>query len=107
MAKYMLQGSYTVDGVKGLLKDGGSKRRAAVVQALESAGGKLEAFYFTFGKNDFVLIVDAPDNASSAALALTAAASGAFSGLHTTVLMTPEEVDQAAHKTIRFTPPGR
>lgn len=106
MPKYLFQGSYTLEGVKGLLKDGGAKRRAAAQQAVESVGGKVEAFYFAFGTNDVVTIVDAPDNASVAAVSLAVAASGAFAG-HTTVLLTPEEVDQATKKAVRYTPPGR
>lgn len=105
MAKYLFQGSYTVEGIKGLLKDGGSKRRAAAQQAIESVGGKLEAFYFSFGKNDVVALVDAPDNASVAAISLAISASGAFGG-STTVLLTPEEIDQAAKKAVRYRPPG-
>ncbi len=106
MPKYLFQGSYTLEGVQGLLKDGGSKRRAAARQAVESVGGKVEAFYFAFGTNDVVTIVDAPDNVSIAAVSLAIAASGAFGG-HTTVLLTPEEVDQATQKTVRYTPPAR
>ena len=99
-AKYLLQGSYTTEGVKGLLKDGGSKRRTAAQQAIESVDGRLEAFYFTFGENDVFAIFDVPDNASVAAAALAIKASGAFNA-RTTVLLTPEEVDQATKKTIR------
>jgi len=105
MPKYLFQGSYSLEGVKGLLKDGGSKRRAVAQQAMQSVGGKLEAFYFAFGKHDVVGIADVPDNASIAAASLTIAASGAFR-IRTTVLLTPEEVDEAAKKTIKYTPPG-
>jgi len=99
-AKYLLQGSYTTEGVKGLLKDGGSKRRTAARQAIESVDGRLEAFYFTFGENDVFAIFDVPDNASVAAAALAIKASGTFTA-RTTVLLTPEEVDQSTKKTIR------
>ncbi len=106
MPKYLLQGSYTTEGVRGLIKDGGSKRRAAAQQAIESVDGRLEAFYFAFGENDVFAIFDVPDNASVAAAALAIKASGAFSG-QTTVLLTPEEVDAATRKTIRYRPPGQ
>ena len=106
MPKYLVQGSYTLDGVKGILKDGGSKRRAAAQQAIQSVGGKLEAIYFTFGENDVLAIVDLPDNASAAAASLTIGASGALR-IHTTVLLTPEEIDQASKKSVTYTPPGR
>ena len=106
MPKYLFEVSYTNDGVKGLLKDGGSKRRAAGKAAMESLGGKLEAFYFAFGENDVVVIVDLPDAASAAAASLALAASGAVTG-KTTVLLTPEEIDTAVKKTPTYSPPGR
>ena len=106
MPKYLFEVSYTNDGVKGLLKDGGSKRRAAGKAAMESLGGKLEAFYFAFGENDVVVIVDVPDAASAAAASLALAASGAVTG-KTTVLLTPEEIDTAVKKTPTYSPPGR
>lgn len=105
MPKYLFQGSYTLEGVRGLVKDGGSKRRAVAQQAIQGLGGKLEAFYFALGKDDIVGIADVPDNVSIAALSLTLASSGAFNA-RTTVLLTPEEIDQAAKKTVKYTPPG-
>ena len=106
MPKYLVQASYTTEGIRGLLKDGGSKRRAAAEQAIKSLGGKLEAFYFAFGDTDAFAIAEAPDNASAAAVALAVGASGAVHA-KTTVLLTPEEMDQAAKKTVSYTPPGR
>jgi uncharacterized protein with GYD domain len=106
MPKYLYQGSYTLEGVKGLLKDGGSKRRAAAQRALESVGGRIEAFYFTFGRNDVVAIVDAPDNVSIAAVSLAIAAGGGFRG-KTTVILTPEEADQAVKKAVEYSAPGQ
>ena len=106
MAKYLLQGSYTAEGSKGLLKDGGSKRRAAAKTLVESLGGKIECLYFAFGDTDVVAIVDMPDPASAAAASLTIGASGGLTS-KLTVLLTPEEIDQAAKKSASYTPPGR
>lgn len=106
MAKYLLQGSYTAEGAKGLMKDGGSKRRAAAKTLVESVGGKIECMYFAFGKTDIVAIVDMPDAASAAAASLAIAAGGGLAG-KMTVLLTPEELDQAAKKPIKYTPPGK
>ncbi len=106
MPKYLIQASYTAEGTKGVLKAGGSARRSAAQQALESVDGRLEAFYFAFGEDDVFAILDAPDNVSVAAAALTIAASGAVN-LKTTVLLTPEEIDQASKKTVRYRPPGQ
>lgn len=106
MAKYLLQVTYTQEGAKGLHKDGGTKRRQAAQALLESVGGKLEAFYFAFGGFDAVVIADMPDNVSAAAAALTLSVSGAVTG-KTTVLITPEEMDQAVKKSPKYTAPGR
>jgi uncharacterized protein with GYD domain len=106
MAKYLLQASYTAEGAKGLLKDGGSKRRAAAKTLIESVGGKIECMYFAFGKTDVVAIVDMPDSASAAAASLAIGAGGGLTG-KMTVLLTPEEIDQAAKKSIKYTPPGK
>jgi uncharacterized protein with GYD domain len=92
MAKYLWQVNYVGEGLKGLLKEGGSSRRAAVEKIINSMGGKLETFYYAFGETDLYAIADMPDNVDVAAFALTVAASGAVT-LKTTVLMTPEEID--------------
>jgi uncharacterized protein with GYD domain len=105
MPKYLVIGSYTAEGARGVLKEGGSGRRQAAEQIMSSAGGTLEAFYFGFGSDDFYLIVDAPDHASVAAATLTAAATGT-SRLRTVVLLTPEDIDAASQKQITFRPPG-
>ena len=106
MPKYLLQVTYTAEGAKGVLKDGGSKRRAAAKALVESVGGKLESMYFAFGDKDVFAIVDVPDAAGMAAAALVIGASGTTT-CQTTVLLTPEEVDQAAKKSTSYTPPGR
>jgi len=106
MAKYLLQASYTEEGLKGLLKDGGTKRRAAAEEALKSVGGRVDAFYFAFGEADAYVIVDIPDNVSATATSLTVNASGAVR-VKTTVLMTPEEVDQATKKKVAYSAPGK
>lgn len=105
MPKYLIQGSYTLEGVKGLIKDGGSKRRAAAQQAIESVDGKLEAYYFAFGDSDVVAIFDVPENTSMSAVALAIKSAGGFNA-RTTVLLTPEEIDKATKKTVKYRPPG-
>jgi uncharacterized protein with GYD domain len=106
MAKYLLQAKYVGDGIKGLLKEGGTSRRAAAEKAIKSLGGSLEAFYYAFGETDAYVIVEVPDHISMAAIALTVSASGAVA-LNTTVLLTSEEIDAAAKKTPRYRPPGQ
>ena len=106
MPKYLIKASYTVEGVKGLLKDGGSKRREAAEQALKSAGGQMEAFYFAFGETDAFVIIDAPDHATVSAASLAINASGAVH-TETIVLMTPEELDRAVQKRVTYRAPGQ
>ena len=105
MPKYLFQVSYTEQGVKGVLKEGGSKRREVVEQLANGLGGKLEAFYFAFGGDDFFIIVDLPSAIDAAAVALIVNASGAVKA-RTVVLITPEEIDAAAKKTVTYRPPG-
>ena len=45
MAKYLVKASYVGEGLKGLIKEGGTKRRDTVAQVIEAMGGKLESFY--------------------------------------------------------------
>jgi uncharacterized protein with GYD domain len=105
MGKYLVKASYTADGVKGLLKDGGSGRRDAATQLLESLGGEVESFYFAFGSSDAYVVVDMPDNASAAAAALAVSSTGAVT-TEIVVLLTPEEVDEACRKSPAYRPPG-
>jgi uncharacterized protein with GYD domain len=105
MAKFLWKASYTTDGVKGVLKDGGTGRRDAVQKLIESAGGKMDAFYFAFGDADVYVIADFPDNVSVAAASTTVNASGAVE-VGTVILLTPEEVDQAVKKSVDYRAPG-
>jgi uncharacterized protein with GYD domain len=106
MAKYLFQGNYVGEGVKGLMKEGGSARRDAAAEALASVGGTLECLYYAFGDRDIFGIVDVPDQASAAAVSLMINASGAVR-LQLTPLMTPEDLDEAARKTPAYRPPGQ
>ncbi|HXG23623.1 MAG TPA: GYD domain-containing protein [Chthonomonadales bacterium] len=105
MPTYLWHVSYTTDGVKGLMKEGGSKRRATVQQLLEGLGGRLEAFYYAFGESDLYVIAELPDAATAAAVSMTVNATGAAQ-LRTTVLLTPEEIDAATQKSVGYRPPG-
>jgi uncharacterized protein with GYD domain len=105
MPKFLFEASYTLDGVKGVQRAGGSSRRDAVAQVAESVGGQLEAFYFAFGDRDAYVIADLPDNESATAVALTVNAAGGAT-VRTVVLLTPEEVDAAAQRSVEYRPPG-
>src|SRR4051794_9893419 len=101
MPKYLIQASYTVDGLKGVLRDGGTARLQAVERMAESAGGRVEQMYFAFGENDVYIIVDLPSNASSAAVGLRVSAAGG-ARTKTVVLLTPEEIDEAARQEVEY-----
>jgi uncharacterized protein with GYD domain len=105
MPKYLIEASYTNQGVKGLQSAGGSSRVEAVSEALESVGGSLESFHFGFGDHDAYVIAELPDNESAAAVAISVNASGG-AVVNTTVLLTPEEVDAAAQKSVGYRAPG-
>ena len=105
MAKFLIKATYTSDGAKGLLKEGGTKRRAAVQKIIEAAGGKLEAFYYAYGDDDAFIIADLPDVMAGLAISLTVNASGAVR-LSSLPLITPEEVDAASKKSIEYRAPG-
>ena len=104
--KFLISGSYTAEGAKGLLTEGGSGRKAAVQKALEGLGGKLDALYYTFGDNDVIVICDVPDVASGLALSIVANASGTVN-ISSTPLISVEEVDAACKKTPNFRAAGR
>ena len=107
MPKYLVQASYTAEGLKGLQKDKASGRKEAVSKAIEGLGGKLESIYFAFGADDVVVIFDLPDNVAAARLAIAVGVSGLIR-TRTTPLLTVEEVDQAlAGPDIGFRAPGR
>jgi len=106
MPKYFVQASYVGEGLKGLVKEGGSSRRATVEAVVKGMGGTLESFYYAFGEDDVLGVIDFPDNATATAFSLAVNGSGAIKA-RTTPLMTPEEVDEAAKKTVDFRPPGQ
>ncbi len=105
MPKYLAQVNYVGEGLKGLLKEGGSSRRAAIEKLFGSVGARAEALYYAFGDTDLFIIVDAPDNITVAALSLIVNATGAASA-KVTVLLTPEEIDAATKKAPSYRPPG-
>lgn len=105
MPKYLFRSTYTTDGVRGLLDEGGSSRVRESERFLASLGGRLESFHFAFGGTDTYIIAELPDNAAAAAVCLTAAASGSV-GSETVVLLTPDEIDRAVQQKVGFRAPG-
>jgi uncharacterized protein with GYD domain len=106
MPKYLVQANYTAEGVKGLRTDTASGRVEMLKHAVEALGGKLEAFYWTFGEHDAVVILDAPDSVKAAALSMAAASSGHLR-VRTTPLLTAQEVDRALAQEVSYRLGGR
>ncbi|GIU56098.1 GYD domain-containing protein [Arthrobacter sp. NicSoilC12] len=106
MSKYLFEANYVGDGIKGLMREGGTKRRDAVVEALKSVDGSLESFYYAFGETDVVGVFDIPDQANAVALSLMINSTGAVN-LHMKPLMSPEDLDAAAKKTPSYRAPGQ
>ena len=105
MPKYLVAGSYTPDGIPGLLEDGGTGRRAKVTAMIEQAGGSVEAFYYAIGDTDVFIIIDMPDHESAVAISMAVNAVGA-AVVSSTVLLSAEQMDVAAQKTVDYRPPG-
>jgi uncharacterized protein with GYD domain len=106
MPKYLVIASYTSEGIKGVIKNGGTARSTAVREAVQGLGGSMESFHFAFGKDDAFVILDIPDNIGAAAIALAVSATGLVSA-RVVVLLTPSEVDEAAKRQVTYTPPGK
>ena len=106
MAKYLIKASYSVDGLKGVMKAGGTSRVKAVERAVVGVGGSLESFYFAFGGDDVYVIVDVPDHAAAMAMAAAVGSSGAIGSYETVVLLSPSEVDKAMNVAVDYAPPG-
>jgi uncharacterized protein with GYD domain len=105
MPKYLVEASYSTDGIKGLRAEGGSARVAATKALIEGLGGTLECFYFAFGDNDVFIVADLPDNATVAAVQMAVNGSGTIRS-RTVVLLTPGEIDEAAKREVPFRPPA-
>jgi uncharacterized protein with GYD domain len=105
MPKFLIDASYTSEGVKGVQSGGGTARVEAVSRAVEGLGGRVESFYFAFGDRDVYTVIELPDNESAVALAIAVGASGLVD-IRTTPLLTAEEMDAAARKSVSYTPPG-
>ena len=106
MPKFLIQASFTVDGLKGLQKDKASGRQAAVTKAVEALGGKLEAYYFSLGEYDAFAVLDLPDHVNATALSLAVSATGLVR-TKTTALLSVEETDKALQMAVAYRGPGK
>ena len=105
MKKYLIKGTYSADGTKGLIQEGGSGRKTAIEKMLAAMGGKVESFYYAFGEDDVYLVIELPNDISAASVALRVNAAGLVR-ISMTVLLTPEDIDAASKKTVSYRAPG-
>ena len=106
MGKYLFRGSFSTEGLRGVVKEGGTSRARAVATLAESLGGSLESYHFAFGDDSYFVVVDLPSDEAAAACALAVGASGAVSN-STVKLLTPEEVDAAIKLSPNYRAPGQ
>jgi uncharacterized protein with GYD domain len=106
MPKYLVTATYSPEGIKGVLKTGGTARSNAVAEAIKGVGGTMESFHFAFGEDDAFVVVDMPDNVAAAAVAMAVSSTG-LAGCRIVVLLTPSEIDEAATRQVAYTPPGK
>lgn len=107
MPMYLTRFSYTPDTWARLIQSPEDRRDAARAY-IESVGGKLHGFWYSFGEHDGWSLWEAPDNVSMTAVALAIGAGGALSSIETTVLLSVEELLDALGKakTVRYSAPG-
>jgi uncharacterized protein with GYD domain len=106
MAKYLFEANYVGEGIKGLMREGGTKRRDALVDALKSVGGTLDSFYYAFGDTDVLGIFDIPGNANAAALSLMVNSTGSVK-VRLKPLLTVEDLDEASKQSPTYRAPGQ
>ena len=109
MAKYAILGGYTAEAWAKMVENPGS-RETAVRKVAESVGAKLEQFFWSFGDDDYLAIVDAPDDVTAGALSVAVGSSGSLRNLRTIKLITQEEgrkvLEKAKAAKAAYVPPG-
>ena len=105
MPKFLIKGSYTAEGTKGLKKDKASGREKAISAAVKALGGKLDGVWYALGDVDIYAVIDVPSHVHAAALGATVGASGQAT-VSTTALLTVAEMDQALSETVTYRAPG-
>lgn len=106
MARFLAKASYTPEGTKGLMKEGGTSRKENLERLIKEVGGTVESFYFAFGEADVIVLLELPDNTTAASLSMTINSTGLVQ-LSITPLLTAEEIDSAAKKRIGYRAPGQ
>ncbi|WP_241979327.1 GYD domain-containing protein [Cryobacterium sinapicolor] len=106
MSKYFFEANYVGEGIKGLLREGGTSRREALVAALKSVGGSVESLYYAFGETDVLGIIEIPEPSDAAALSLMINSTGSVT-VRLKPLLSVEDLDAATKKTPAYRAPGQ
>jgi len=110
MPHFMLTCNYSADAKNALIANPVDRTKPAAA-AIEAVGGKLHSAFMTFGEADVIAIYEVPDATAAGALAATLGASGAFSSIKTTALLTMAEGIKAfklsAETKAAYKPPSR
>ncbi len=105
MAKYLVRAKYTMSGIQGAVKEGFAAREAYIRGLIQAGGGKTEVFYYAYGEDDVIVIIDA-DPAAAIALSLAVNQSGGVQ-LSTSPLITAAEMDAGRAKLPQYRAPGQ
>jgi uncharacterized protein with GYD domain len=105
MPRYLIRANYTLDGLQGLLKEGGTGRQKAIEMLASSLGGRLVSLDYAFGEHDVYAICELPDDEAAAAVSMRITASGAVTAT-TVKLLSPEQIDAATQRELEYRKPG-
>ena len=109
MAKYALLGGYTTETWAKFIQNPG-EREGPVRRAVEAVGGKLETIYWSFGDDDYLVIIDCPDDVAAGAIAVAVGSTGALRNLRTIKLIEADQLQQVLQKAkavvAAYVPPG-
>jgi uncharacterized protein with GYD domain len=105
MPHYLFRASYSTQGIQGIMKEGPTSRVKAIDALASSVGGRLLEAYWAFGEDDFVMILELPDNTAAMAISAHVAASG-VANITTTVLLTAAEAESAMNRSVAYRAPG-
>lgn len=98
MPLYMYELAYTAEALAAQIKNPQDRIETAAKPILAKAGGKLIGGGYSFGDYDVVVIYEAPDDQSAAAVAMVVGAAGAVKSAKTTKLLSGQQWVEALKK---------
>ena len=106
MPFFLIRASYTSTATNNMVQHP-QHREKVLRKTCEALGGKMHAFFFSFGEYDAMVLAELPDNKAAAALSMSAEGSGALRAIHTTVLLTVDEAMEAmkSAQSDQYVPP--